>query len=90
MTPPPHPALSPSPICLVPAKCPGSPWQEWRGHCYRLTYKPVPWHGVRGDCKAFFRSSDAAAVTSQAENDFIKSKSDLVYLLVNESCHEVF
>ncbi|KAF0307817.1 Macrophage mannose receptor 1 [Amphibalanus amphitrite] len=60
-------------IAGAQATCPGSPWQEWRGHCYRLSYQPVPWHGARGDCKAFFRAADVVSVTSKAENNFIKA-----------------
>ncbi|XP_037077113.1 C-type mannose receptor 2-like [Pollicipes pollicipes] len=60
-------------VAAARAICPGHPWQEWQGSCYRLTYDAVPWHGVRGDCKVFFRSADAASVTSKDENDFIKN-----------------
>ena len=70
-------------VRLVSATCPGSPWEEWRGHCYRLTHKKTPWHGVRGECKAFFRSADAASISSKAENDFIKSGFH-DHLLLNE------
>ena len=75
-----------SAVRLVSATCPGSPWEEWRGHCYRLTHQKTPWHGVRGECKTFFRSADAASASSKAENDFIKSGfHDNLLILINAS-----
>ncbi|XP_043228976.1 macrophage mannose receptor 1-like [Amphibalanus amphitrite] len=51
--------------------CPGSPWKEWNGHCYRLSASTATWLEIRDVCKHPFKQADVASVGSWEENRFI-------------------
>ena len=68
-----HCTLLLSALSAVRSACPGSPWREWRGHCYRLTPKAVTWHGFRAECKSPFRRADVVSIENRAEQNYIRS-----------------
>ena len=64
-------ALLLSALHAVQSTCPGKPWKLWGAHCYRLTTRPVLWHGLRAECKSMFRRAEVANITSSGEQSFI-------------------
>ena len=65
-----HCILLLSALSAVQSACPGSPWKEWRGHCYRLTPR-VTWHDFRAECKSPFRRADVVSIESRPEENYI-------------------